>query len=118
MTSRGKSAPAGKVCNLSPPGPVGREETMPASDSSRTRDDLEHRILDEVPRIRAFLQHLCGAQLAEDLGQDVVERALRYRDSFDARLGTLHNWLMKTAFRTWHSRRMLLVMCLYCLWMK
>ena len=58
--------------------------------------DLERRISSEIPHLRAYLRHLAPRE-AEDLLQDVLERALRYRSAFDPN-GSLRGWLLKTAF--------------------
>ena len=58
--------------------------------------DLERRISSEIPHLRAYLRHLAPRE-AEDLLQDVLERALRYRSAFDPN-GSLRGWLQKTAF--------------------
>ena len=96
------------TCNLSPAPPVGPGETMTASDPSRTRGALHvaQRIPDLAPRIRAFLRRLCGSGTdVDDLLQDVMERAIRYRHSFDPANGTLESWLLKTAFRRFLDHR-------------
>lgn len=62
---------------------------------------LERELLGELPRVRAFLKRLAagrGYQEVEDLLQETVARALRYRESFDPRR-TLGPWLRKMAFR-------------------
>ncbi len=60
-------------------------------------DLLQQRIVDELPGVRGFLRKLSG-RAAEDLVQDVAERALRYRESF--REGaSLAAWLRGIAFR-------------------
>lgn len=83
---------------------------MSASNPSRIRENQLHkRLLDVAPRIRSFLGRLCGrANDVDDLLQDVMEKAIRYRHAFDPVAGTLENWLMKTAFRTYldHRERM------------
>jgi RNA polymerase sigma-70 factor (ECF subfamily) len=67
--------------------------------------DLDQRIVAEMPVLRAFLRKLAPAE-EEDLLQDVLERALRYRHAFHAQ-GSLRGWLMKTAYRTFvdHHRK-------------
>ena len=75
-------------CNLPRRSEVGAGETMTASDPSRTRgdcvEDLAQRILDTRPRIRSFLRRLSGVcHDVDDLLQDVMERAIRYRHAFD-----------------------------------
>lgn len=68
----------------------------------------DQEILALRPRLLAFLRKLAGAQDAEDLCQDCLFRALRSRHSFDANKGSLQNWMMKTAFRTFldHKHRL------------
>ena len=102
-------------CNLRDPGPVGGTETMTASDPTLPSESrvapLPQRILAATPQIRTFLRRLCGGSVArhhadvDDLLQDVMERALRYQHAFDSKLGSLENWLMKTAFRTYLNHR-------------
>ena len=58
--------------------------------------DLERRISSEIPHVGAFIRRLAPRE-AEDLLQDVLERALRYRSAFDPN-GSLRGWLLKTAF--------------------
>jgi RNA polymerase sigma-70 factor, ECF subfamily len=94
------------ACNLSESGQVGGDETMSASNPSRIRDHFPQRILAVTPRIRSFLRRLCGrVDDVDDLVQDVMERAIRYRHAFDPAAGSLENWLMKTAFRTYLNHR-------------
>lgn len=79
---------------------------MSASNPSRTRDLFPQRILAVAPRIRSFLRRLCGrVDDVDDLLQDVLERAIRYRHAFDPAAGRLENWLMKTAFHTYLDYR-------------
>lgn len=81
---------------------------MTASDPSRTRGapEIAQRIPLLAPRIRAFLRRLCGSAVdIDDLLQDVMERALRYRHSYDPENGTLESWLLKTAFRRFLDQR-------------
>lgn len=74
------------------------------------KEDPESRLLEsalrrETPRLLRFLARLSGGKSeAEDLLQDVIERALRYRDSFDARRSA-GGWLRRIAFRVFVDRR-------------
>ena len=77
---------------------------MEAADQT-DRAELERRFVAEMPRLRAFLQRLAGReQEAEDLLQESLQRAWRYRSSFDPR-GSLRGWLGRVAFRTYLDRR-------------
>ena len=84
---------------------------MSASPSPRTLHpgscpDLEQEILNCAPRLRRFLRRLGGSvDGVDDLLQEVFARALRFRGSFDPDRGTLENWLMQTAFRTFLDQR-------------
>jgi RNA polymerase sigma-70 factor (ECF subfamily) len=68
-------------------------------------ENLDRRIVAEIPVLRAFLGKLAPAD-GEDLLQDALERALRYRGAFDAG-GSLRGWLLKTAYRAFlnHHRK-------------
>lgn len=44
---------------------------------------FEHRIVDEMPALRAYLQRIAGRESVEDLVQEVAARALKYGRSFD-----------------------------------
>lgn len=102
-------------CNLPHPAPVGLPETMTASDPSPRQGGRDSRLPQQIqntaPRLKTFLRRLCrGAGRrceaeVEDLLQDVMERALRYRHAFDPAAGSLENWLMKTAFHTFLNHR-------------
>jgi len=62
---------------------------------------LEREMLGELPSVRAFLGKLLSGRRdveVEDLVQETVARALRYRASFDPR-HSLGPWLRRTAFR-------------------
>lgn len=62
---------------------------------------LERELLGELPSVRAFLGKLLRGRRdleVEDLVQETVARALRYRSSFDPR-HSLGPWLRRTAFR-------------------
>lgn len=61
--------------------------------------DLDRRLEAEIPALRRFARRLVGrADEAEDLVQEVLHRALRYRHAFDPR-GSLPGWLRRTALR-------------------
>ena len=66
-------------------------------------DPLEARLVAELPRLRAFLRRLGGAD-CEDLSQEVMAKALRYRDSFDESRA-LGPWLRVAALRIWMDHR-------------
>ena len=90
--------------NLSLPAQVGPGGD-PASPLTPPPHALEDRILEHVPRLRAFLRKLSGsAHDTEDLLQDTLERSLRHRRSFDPG-GSLSGWLTKTAFRCYLDLR-------------
>ena len=76
---------------------------MSSNRSTPLATDLDRRIVDEIPRVRAFLRRLCSEE-AEDLVQEVAARALRSRDSFRDE-GTLRGWLLRTAFRAYLDHR-------------
>jgi RNA polymerase sigma-70 factor (ECF subfamily) len=78
-------------------------KAMTSKQPSETADALERRILEEVPRLRAFLRKLARDE-AEDLLQEALERVLRYRSAFDPE-GSLRGWLQKTAFRVYLDHR-------------
>lgn len=69
---------------------------------------LEDLLVDELPRLRAFIARLVGQRIPridpDDLAQETAARALRYRDSFDANR-PLGPWLAKTALRLYLDRR-------------
>jgi RNA polymerase sigma-70 factor (ECF subfamily) len=69
---------------------------------------LEDRLLEELPRIRAFVAKLArGAGLAneiDDMVQEVAARALRYRRAFDVER-ELSPWLHKAALRVFLDHR-------------
>ncbi|MEM7310436.1 MAG: sigma-70 family RNA polymerase sigma factor [Planctomycetota bacterium] len=60
--------------------------------------DLEDRLEAEIPGLRRFLGSLGGGQESEDVLQDALTRALRYRGAFDP-ARPLGAWLRRTAFR-------------------
>jgi len=67
---------------------------------------LDERITAEIPRLRGFLGKLNGRRTADldDLVQESLARALRYRESFDGRRA-LWPWLKRTAFRVFLDQR-------------
>jgi RNA polymerase sigma-70 factor (ECF subfamily) len=72
----------------------------------RALEPLEARLPAQIPPLRPFLARLTGGAGAdaEDLLQEVMARALRYRDSFDPRR-PLGPWLRTTALRAWFDLR-------------
>jgi RNA polymerase sigma-70 factor (ECF subfamily) len=69
---------------------------------------LDARLVAELPDLRAFVRRLAGGGATsadvEDFVQDVVARALRYRDAFDAQRA-LGPWLRTTALRVFIDHR-------------
>ena len=69
---------------------------------------LEQRLLEQMAEVRSFLQRLVGRGSptldADDLVQDVMERALRYSHTFDEQRDLLP-WLRRTAFRVFLDER-------------
>jgi RNA polymerase sigma-70 factor (ECF subfamily) len=66
---------------------------------------LDQRLVAELPAVRAFLRRLTGGRgEAEDLAQEVVARALRYRRAFDGER-ELGPWLRGTALRVFLDHR-------------
>ncbi len=71
---------------------------------------LDERLVAELPALRAYLRRLAGSSSArgevEDVAQEVVARALKYRAAFDA-TRALAPWLRGTALRALidHRRR-------------
>jgi RNA polymerase sigma-70 factor, ECF subfamily len=58
-----------------------------------------------VRRVYAYVAYRVGPGAeAEDLTNDALERALRYRDSFDAQKGEPHTWLIGIARRVVDGR--------------
>ena len=58
----------------------------------------------ELPKLRALLLKLAPASEVDDLVQDVIARALRYRESFDNER-PLGPWLAKTALHAYLDQR-------------
>lgn len=67
---------------------------------------FEQRLLAEMPALRAFLRRLCRAVDLDDLVQEALARALRYRATY-AVDRPLKSWLLRIAFRVYldHRRR-------------
>jgi len=67
---------------------------------------LEEQLTAEIPRLRGFLRRLEGrpAPDVDDLVQESLTRALRYRETFDARRA-IWPWLKRTAFRVFLDQR-------------
>jgi len=57
---------------------------------------LDSRIASQTPKLEAFLRKLAPHDF-DDILQDVVVRALRYKNTFDTE-GSLYGWLKKIAF--------------------
>lgn len=69
--------------------------------NNEDRSRLDRELLGELPSVRAFLGRLLrgrGDVEVEDLVQETVARALRYRSSYDSEF-SLGPWLRRTAFR-------------------
>lgn len=76
----------------------------PRSDPASSRcARFEDEVVAEIPRLRSWLRRLAGDE-AEDVLQDAMERALRYRHAFDGRR-PVRGWLSRTAFRAFLDRR-------------
>jgi RNA polymerase sigma-70 factor (ECF subfamily) len=73
------------------------------SDAEESGAPLEERLVAETPALRAFVRRLIGragrVADAEDVVQEALARALRYRASFDSRRA-LGPWLRTAALRT------------------
>lgn len=67
------------------------------------RPPLEARLESEIPALRIYVARLAGRD-GEDLVQEVLARALRYRASFDA-ASQLAPWLRRIALRVWIDQR-------------
>ena len=64
---------------------------------------LDERIAATRSRVRAFLGRLAPED-AEDLSQEAIARALRYRDAYRPD-GSLMSWMMRIAFRVYLDHR-------------
>lgn len=68
-------------------------------------DELDIRLLEELPGLRALARTLAKRREdAEDLLQDSVERALRYLRSYDP-AKPLGHWLRGIVYRAWIDQR-------------
>ncbi|MEQ8766884.1 MAG: RNA polymerase sigma factor [Planctomycetota bacterium] len=65
-------------------------------------DELSRRLVAEMPALRAWLGRLAGAE-ADDVLQDVLARAWRYRSAYDASQ-PIGGWLRQIARRVWIDR--------------
>lgn len=65
--------------------------------------DYEQEVVAQMPRIKAFLRNLAPDDL-DDILQDTLERALRYRTAFDPERGA-GPWLIRIAFRVFLDHR-------------
>lgn len=83
-------------------------ESLALSGAAEARDPLEERLVGEIPALRAFLLRLAGSPArrheVDDVVQETLARALRYRASFDAERAA-GPWLRATAVRVWIERR-------------
>lgn len=64
---------------------------------------LDERIAATRSRVRAFLRRLAPED-AEDLSQEALARALRYRDAYRPG-GSLMSWMLRIAFRVYLDHR-------------
>ena len=69
---------------------------------SQVPDPLEQRLTSALPRLRAHLVRRAPGAEHEDIAQEVMTRALRYRDSFDP-TRELWPWLRRMADRVLHD---------------
>ena len=76
---------------------------MDTQKTQETATEYREKIVAEIPRLRAFLRNLAPGD-AEDILQDTLERALRYRTAFDRQRST-GPWLIKIAFRVFLDHR-------------
>lgn len=70
--------------------------------------DVEALFLEYHPRVYAYIRYrVPDVAEAEDLTSDIMERALKYVDSYDARKGAFSTWLFRIAHNTWvnHLKR-------------
>jgi len=65
--------------------------------------DYETELIAQIPRLRVFVNNLAPGE-ADDIVQDTLERALRYRASFDGERPA-GAWLHKIAFRVFLDHR-------------
>lgn len=82
-------------------------ESLAWTGAAEARDPLEERLVGEIPALRAFLLRLAGSPArrheVDDLVQETLARALRYRGSFDPERSP-GPWLRATALRLWIDR--------------
>lgn len=75
--------------------------TSPGASTADSRR-LEARLAAEAPALRAFLRRIAGhgasREEADDLAQDAIARALRYRDAYDESR-PIASWLRGIALR-------------------
>jgi len=85
-----------------------RPADEPLEERSTADARLEARLVAEAPALRAFLAQLAGRSAhrgeVEDLAQDVLARALRYRQTFDVER-SLRAWLRTVALRVFLDHR-------------
>lgn len=70
-------------------------------------EDMEGKLPEEVPFLRAFLRRLvvgCPQLDLDDLQQQTMDRALRYRDNYDPKR-SLRPWLQTIGFRVFLDAR-------------
>ncbi len=74
--------------------------------------EVEDLFREYHPRVYAYVRYrIPDVAEAEDLTSDILERALTYLASFDARKGAFSTWLFRIAHNTWvnhvkrHQRR-------------
>ncbi len=64
--------------------------------------DMEALFLEYHPRVYAYVRYrVANVEEAEDLTSDIMERALTYLSSYDARKGAFSTWLFRIAHNTW-----------------
>jgi RNA polymerase sigma factor (sigma-70 family) len=79
-------------------------EGSPASEVS----DVEALFREYHPRVYAYVRYrIADVAEAEDLTSEILERALTYLASYDARKGAFSTWLFRIAHNTWvnHLKR-------------
>lgn len=78
---------------------VGQPNFLQRKNKSAVRETFEERLIAEIPALRRYGRVLCrDREVAEDLLQDCVERALRYHQLW-RRTGSFRGWL----FRIMHN---------------
>jgi RNA polymerase sigma-70 factor (ECF subfamily) len=77
-------------------------DSLALTGAAEARDPLEERLVEEIPALRAFLLRLAGSPVrraeVDDLVQETLARALRFRSSFDEQR-PLGPWLRASALR-------------------